>query len=207
MRIMRLAKARLMFLVIVFVIVGATQKQPVPPKIDPAAYATLLGTIAKGESNGNYNAYYGHAANESSRFTDMSVGEVMKWQEEYVRKGSVSSAVGKYQIIRSTLAGLVNQMQLDLRIRFDKALQDRLAITLLERRGAHAFVQKKLTREEFAANLSKEWAALPKATGTNPSESHYAGDGINKSRVSVDEVYGALAILQANTSTPSRTRR
>ena len=80
----------------------------------------------------------------------------------FVRKGSVSSSVGKYQIIRPTLLGLVQELNLDTRTRFDESLQDKLAITLLERRSAHAFATKKLTREQFAANLAKEWAALPK---------------------------------------------
>lgn len=172
------------------------QRQLAPPQVDPTTYTPLLNTIAKGESKGNYNAYYGNAGNKSIRFTDMSVGEVLKWQEDYVRQGSVSSAVGKYQIIRPTLAGLVRQLKLDPDTRFDEKLQDKLAITLLERRGVQAFIQKKLTREQFAANLAKEWAALPKASGASPHESHYAADGINKARISIDEIYQALAILE-----------
>ena len=44
---------------------------------------------------------------------------------------------------------------------------------------------KRLRREEFAHNLSKEWAALPKAVGKNPEQSYYAGDGLNKARLSI----------------------
>lgn len=176
---------------------GITQPRPEPFHVDPAAYDILLDTIAKGESRGNYNAYFGKPNNKAIRFTQMPVGEVLAWQEDFVRKGSVSSAVGKYQFIRPTLAGLVEQLKINPRTRFDEILQDRLAITLLERRGAHAFVQKKLSREQFAANLAREWAALPKATGSNPHESYYAKDGINKSRVRLDEVYKALAAVQA----------
>jgi muramidase (phage lysozyme) len=172
-------------------------KQSMPSAIDPTAYTPLLNTIAKGESNGNYNAYFGNAANTTLRFTNMTLGEVLHWQEEYVRQGSASSAVGKYQIVRPTLAGLVRQLQLDLQAPFDEALQDRLAIALLERRGALAFAEKKLTREQFAANLAQEWAALPKVTGSNPNESYYAGDGLNKSNISIDEVYKALANLES----------
>lgn len=165
-------------------------------KVDPAAYAPLLDTIAKGESKGNYNAYFGNVSNTTIRFTDMPVSEVLRWQEEYVRQGSVSSAVGKYQIIRPTLAGLVQKLDIDLGARFDEKLQDQMAIALLERRGSLAYVEKKLTREQFAANLAKEWAALPRVTGPNPHESHYAGDGVNKAQISIDEVYKALASLK-----------
>jgi len=167
-----------------------------PVKIDPTAYTPLLATIAKGESNGNYNAYFGNAANATLRFTEMPVGQVLQWQEEYVRQGSPSSAVGKYQIIRPTLAGLVQQLGVDAEARFDEAMQDRMAIALLERRGAHAYIEKALSREAFAANLAKEWAALPKGAGPDAAESYYAHDGINKSRVTLDEIYAALAAFE-----------
>lgn len=167
-----------------------------PPNINPTAYTPLLNTIAKGESNGNYNAYYGNVSNTTVRFTDMTVAEVLQWQEAYVQRGSPSSAVGKYQIVRPTLAGLVHELGIDPQARFDEALQDRMAITLLERRGSRAFAAKELTREQFAANIAKEWAALPRVVGGNPEESYYAHDGINASRISIDEVYTAMASLE-----------
>jgi muramidase (phage lysozyme) len=163
--------------------------------IDPAKYAPLLNTIAKGESNGNYDAYFGQASNTTIRFTDMSVKEVLQWQQDYVKQGNPSSAVGKYQIIRPTLAGLVKELDIDSGAKFDEALQDRMAIALLERRGSEDYVGKKLTREQFAANLAKEWAALPKIIGANPEQSYYAGDGINKVQITIAEVYKALATL------------
>jgi conjugal transfer mating pair stabilization protein TraG len=171
-------------------------KGPEPVHIDPAAYKPLLETIAKGESRGNYNAYFGNWKNDKIRFTDMSVGEVMAWQDKHVKKGAVSSAVGKYQIIRPTLAGLVEQLGIDTRLPYDEPMQDRLAIALMERRGSHAFVKKEISREDFAHNLSKEWAALPKVKGKNSSESYYAGDGINKSNTSVPEILDAVTRLE-----------
>ncbi|HJQ08739.1 MAG TPA: hypothetical protein VJ836_04645 [Candidatus Saccharimonadales bacterium] len=178
---------------LVVIIASIVYRHIMPTKINPAAYAPLLNTIAKGESNSNYNAHFGNAANTTIRFTEMTVSDVLRWQEDFVRQGSVSSAVGKYQIIRPTLAGLVRQLGVDTRLPFDETLQDKMAITLLERRGAVAYIEKKLTREQFAANLAKEWAALPKVVGNNPEESYYANDGINKARISIDEISNALA--------------
>lgn len=169
------------------------QGRPTMIVIDPAAYGPLLNTIAKGESRGNYNAYFGNASNNTIRFTDMTVGEVLQWQADYVEQGSVSSAVGKYQIIRPTMLELVDKLQIDTaRQRFDEALQDKMAIALLERRGSIRFVNGEMQRDEFAASLAKEWAALPKVMGANPHESYYASDGINKSNISVDEIRRAL---------------
>lgn len=160
--------------------------------INPTAYKPLLDTIAAGESKGNYNAYFGHPANTSVRFTEMPISDVLKWQEKYVQEGSPSSAVGRYQIIRPTLKGLIRELHVDPDTPFNAIVQDRLAIALLERRGSIEYVKGEISREQFAANLSREWAALPKAVGPNPDESYYAGDGINAARVSIDAVYHAL---------------
>jgi conjugal transfer mating pair stabilization protein TraG len=170
--------------------------QTMPTRINPEAYVPLLNTIAEGESKGNYNAYFGNAGNTTVHFTDMSVEQVLAWQADYVRGGSPSSAVGRYQLVRPTLAGLVRQLQIDPKAKFNKSLQDQLAITLMERRGSVEYVDKKLTREQFAANLAKEWAALPKVTGPRPQESYYAGDGLNQSRVSITSVYSAVDKLR-----------
>jgi len=167
-----------------------------PTMINPAAYTPLLNTIAKGESNGNYNAYFGNAGNTSIQFTSMTVAEVMHWQQAYVAAGNASNAVGRYQFMGTTLAGLVRQQHISPHTRFNEALQDRLAIALIERRGAVAYVEKKITREQFAENLSKEWAALPRSTGASPHASYYAGDGLNNSRVSVSELFSALTSLE-----------
>lgn len=170
--------------------------QGTKPMIDPSAYTPLLTVIAKGESNGNYNAYFGNARNTELRFTHMTVAEVMRWQEDYVAQGKASSAVGRYQFIGTTLKGLVRQLRIDPQAKFNEALQDRLAIALIERRGAHAFVQNKMSREQFAANLAKEWAALPRVIGDNPSESYYAGDGLNEARIQIEEIFAAIDSLR-----------
>jgi conjugal transfer mating pair stabilization protein TraG len=171
-------------------------KQDASATIPPATYTPLLNTIAKGESNGNYNAYFGHSDNTTILFTEMTIAQVLKWQEDYVNGGSYSSAVGRYQIVRPTLAGLVKRHSIDLNAKYDEAMQDNLAIKLLERRGSVDYFEKKLTREQFAANLAQEWAALPKIIGENPEESYYAKDGVNKSRVTMAEIFQALASLE-----------
>lgn len=158
--------------------------------------ADLLNTIAKVESRSNYNAYFGNANNTSIQFTSMSVGEVLAWQEQFVEEGNPSSAVGRYQFIDSTLRGLVRELRVDESALFDPALQDRLAVALLERRGIRDYVDNKISREEFAHNLSKEWAALPKSVGENPERSYYAGDGLNKAQLSVGEMFASIATVR-----------
>jgi len=171
--------------------------------VDPATYAQLLRLVAKVESKENYNAYFGNVGNSTVNFISMPIAEVMKWQSEYVSQGNPSSAVGKYQIISTTLTGLVDELNVDTNQSFDQAMQDKMAVALIERRGAEAYANGELTREEFAANLAKEWAALPRVIGENSDASYYASDGLNKSLVSVDEVLKAIEPIGV---TPPLTR-
>lgn len=165
--------------------------------VDPTTCTPLLELIAQAESKGNYNAYFGNAGNQAVRFTEMSVAEVMQWQEEFIANGSPSSAVGRYQIISTTLAGLVRQLEIDTAHLFDEQLQDTLALALLERRGAIGYVNGDITKEQFAAELAKEWAGLPRVIGDTPEQSYYAGDGLNEALVGVDEVLAAVGVVEA----------
>lgn len=156
--------------------------------VNPKAFQPLLQLIAQAESSDNYNAYFSNAGNDTVNFTNMTIAEVLVWQNSFVEQGNASSAVGRYQIISPTLKSLTREMGLDMGQKFDKPMQDSMAMTLLERRGASEFVNDELSREEFAARLAKEWAALPKVLGDNPEDSYYASDGLNRSLVTVREI-------------------
>lgn len=165
--------------------------------VNPASYSQVLNLIGQAESDDNYNAYFGNASNSEVKFTEMTIAEVMNWQSQFIAQGHASSAVGRYQIISTTLAGLVGRGVVEANQKFDEATQDKLAIALLERRGSVAYVKKELTPQEFAANIAKEWAALPRVIGGDPNDSYYAGDGLNKSRTNVDEVMKAIEPISA----------
>lgn len=164
--------------------------------VNPHTYASLLTVIGNAESSNNYNAYYGNASNSTMIFTTMSLAEVLQWQKSFIQQGSPSSAVGRYQIINTTLASLIRQLGINDQQKFTPELQDTLAVALLERRGAVDYANKKITDKEFASQLAKEWAALPKTLGTTPEASYYAGDGLNAARVTVPEVLGAINLIR-----------
>lgn len=175
-------------------VAGIYINKPLPKR--EVNHRNLLEVIAHGESKGNYNAYYGSVQNQSIDFTKMTVREVLDWQANYVKSGSPSSAVGKYQFIRPTLDGLVKEYGVDQNARFDEQLQDQLAVALLERRGLNDYIEGKIERDQFAHHLSKEWAALPKVVGDEPNKSYYEGDGLNQARTSVEEVYEGIEKLE-----------
>ena len=166
-------------------------------QVDPVSAKPLLDLIARVESKGNYNAYFGNAGNTSIKFTEMSIADVLSWQEDFIVAGHPSSAVGRYQIISTTLKGLVQQLNIDTNQPFNEAMQDRMAVALLERRGATEYVNNQIDERQFAAELAKEWAALPKIIGDRPEQSYYASDGLNKALVGVDEILRAASAVSA----------
>ena len=165
--------------------------------VDPVTCRPLLDLIAQAESRGNYNAYFGNASNTEVKFTEMSVAEVLDWQKAFVAQGNPSSAAGRYQIINTTLAGLVQELDLQGSEMFDEAMQDRLALALLERRGVVAYINGRIDAKQFAAELAKEWAGLPRILGDAPEKSYYAGDGLNTALVGADEVLRVVGVIAA----------
>ncbi len=149
----------------------------------------LLELIAKHESNGNYNVIYGGTERD---LVNKTIREIFKVQEDMLRKGLRSTAVGRYQFIHRTLEGLVSQLKIKGGRLFDEALQDLLAFELLNRRGYQRFLLNQITKAQFMMNLAKEWASFPKDMG---GKSYYAGDGLNRALVTPEEVLKVLTTL------------
>ena len=134
----------------------------------------VLDLIGKHESGGDYNRVYGKGIKRVD-LTNMTIDEVQAWQKDYVSKGSPSSAAGKYQIIGPTLAGLEKQMGLTGKEKFDVAMQDRMALQLLENRGLSKFAAGQMTTGQIVNAISKEWASIENSQGKGA----YDGDGLN----------------------------
>ncbi len=168
----------------------------------------LLDHIGQFESGGNYNAYFRHADNQDNpHFTGMTLAEVINWQTEQIKAGSPSTALGRYQIIRGTLRGLVKSMGLDAStVRLDAATQDQMAVKLLEDKGLKDFLAGTITAEAFANSVARVWAALPIVTDDFPDHqgrtgqkgaSFYADDGLNKALVGVNSYLRAVETVVA----------
>jgi len=153
-------------------------------QVEGEGLAGLREMIAAKESRGDYNMMQG---GKRADLTNMTIAEVMAFQKQHVAGGAESGAAGKYQIINETLAGLVKKGNIDTSAKFDQQMQDRLADMLIKQRGYDKYKSGKISKEEFAKNLSQEWAALP--SGPN-NQSYYAGVGSNKAHYSWDQVMG-----------------
>jgi hypothetical protein len=159
----------------------------------------LKNLIGHHESGNDYNRIYG-AGVKRIPLTEMTINEVLAWQDKYVGEGSKSSAAGKYQIIRGTLRELRDQMNLTGNEKFDSQMQDRMFEKLADRRGLGAFQNGRISEATFMRNLSQEWASLPK---DNSSLSYYHGDGLNRAHATPASVTRALEEARVATAAPA----
>jgi muramidase (phage lysozyme) len=167
---------------------------PKLPAAEDPAVLNVISFIGAMEAPKGYDQIYGASVIATPKpLTQMTVDEVLAWQKESTDAGSKSSASGQYQIIRKTLAGLKTKLELDGSELFDKAMQDRMGLSLMEGRGLEDWRSGKITDEQFCLNLSKEWAAIPVPSGPNEGKSFYDGDGLNSAQTSADMMLGVLS--------------
>jgi hypothetical protein len=157
------------------------------PGADKKAIMDLIG---KGESGGNYNAlvYGNKGANTpgSADLTNMTIAQVQEYQKGMRAKGHASTAVGKYQMISSTLAEQVKKAGLDANTtKFDQKTQDLLANQLIDQAGFGKKDQATVMR-----NLAGTWASLPKDMSGRGA---YDGYNQNKAVIGAGDVAAALS--------------
>jgi hypothetical protein len=97
-----------------------------------------------------------------------------------------SSAVGRYQIVRTTLRKIRDALDLPGAALFDAEMQDRMACFLLGQRGIDKYLAGRLSEDTLLTNLSKEWASLPQPNG----KGYYGGQ---RAAVTPAQVRKALA--------------
>jgi len=166
----------------------ASGKLP-PLKMDSATtgkVGELLNFIARYESRGDYNIMVG---GKRGNLTNMTVGEVLDMQKDMVSRGHESSAVGRYQYIRKTLAGTAAQMGMDVNsTKFDEKTQDALAVQTLRTIGLEEWLAGKLDDGAFLNKIARVWASVPTTSGG----SYYQGVGSNTAGVKTDVAVNTL---------------
>jgi conjugal transfer mating pair stabilization protein TraG len=170
-----------------------TGTTPVSPPLSQSSVSggwsgALLDLIAAPESRGNYNAWYGDAAQDRVDLSSFTVDQVRDLQADLVQANG-GSAIGRYQLLDDTLDGLVERLGLTGNERFTPALQDRMALQLAQDAGMDDWIAGRISDERFAENLSRVWAGLPR-DGSN--ESYYAGVQGNRATVDWNTVMASL---------------
>lgn len=155
----------------------------------------LLDFVAKGEAARGGDPY---ASVFPSRIIpeilQMSLDQIFEFQAHRTRSrrngglGLESSAVGRYQFIRSTLTEVVNATGIPRSTRYNASCQDYLIIKRLEiTRRLNEWKNEAISDQAFCLHLAREFASIPVPITTsgarrtvNPGESFYAGVGSNR---------------------------
>ena len=132
----------------------------------------------------------------------MTIQEVLDWQERIDNGPQASEAAGRYQIVEDTLRGynndrfsrrqaaiaagrgssaLYTKAGLSGGDLFSVINQDKMAMVLIEQRGLSKYLNDEIRWDEFANNLSNEFASLPIVGGPNAGQSSYEGVAGNSS--------------------------
>ena len=189
-----------------FVIISLILTLAAPPlAAAPQNDTHLLALIRHYEAGGAYDRYYdGIRQAPKKPLTQMTVGEVMAWQASL--RNTRSTAVGGYQIIKATLAGLVRRHRIDRAALFDAPMQDRLARLLIANCPR---TQAKGGSLRFANCLARIWAALPLVSGRHRGRSAYHGIAGNRAQTTPARLMAVIegAVFTAQLSKTSLARR
>lgn len=162
----------------------------------------MLDLIGKAEGTDRGDGYnetlgYGAYTNGDVNLTGMTLDEVDSLQTQMLNHPNNkwnSSAVGRYQITRTTMRSLRSEMGLTGSEKFTPALQDQMANRLLERRGLSKWRAGQISTAQFRNNLSLEWASLPNMGGTGS----YAGQGTGVSGSALDRAIESMRVAPVN---------
>lgn len=144
-----------------------------------------------------YNAIHGSATRLTrKRPTQMTLGEIKSWIKATPGQ---HHAIGRFQIIPSTLANLQRRLGLADTVVFSQGTQDRMAAVLLADAGYHDFVSQEITVGKFMDNLAYIWAGFPLATG----KSAYHGYAGNKATITRPFFGKQMAAIFAHRSAPA----
>lgn len=149
----------------------------------------LIGKTEGTDKGRGYNETLGYGAYTGGDvdLVNMTLGDIDKLQTKMLRHPNNkwnSSALGRYQIIRTTLRGLKKEMGLTDDMKFTPELQDLMAVQLLKRRGYDKWLRGQMTDKAFVNGLSREWASLPNSSG----KGSYSGQRIGASLEALHEV-------------------
>lgn len=189
----------------------------------PTGAALLLNFIYSTETTkppACYNVIFGNRQTGLSKpLTKMTLGEVVDAQKEWSSKAwakkfgstKASSAAGAAQFMRATLQELAAKLNLSGSQVFNGDFQDRLAFHLLKRRGYQEYMAGKITAIEFGRRLAQEWASFPVLADCQGAhrpikrgQSFYAGDGLNKSLITPEQVEAVLMKVRKAPDAPQK---
>jgi len=149
--------------------------------------AQLRALIAAAEAgSADYNAVqYQARFLPPKKPTQMTIAEIFAWIEATPGQ---HHAIGRYQIIPATLAGLVRNSGISSTTPFTPDTQDLFANMLIEEAGYHRFRRGQISRAAFMDSLAAIWAGFPLPNG----QSRYQGIAGNKATITREAFENAM---------------
>lgn len=170
------------------------------PRID--GLLSLIGAAEAGRAG--YDAIHHRAwVLPDKRPTEMTVQEIIDWIDATPRQ---NHAIGRYQIIPMTLSYLVAAENVPTTAVFSPALQDRLAVRLINDAGLPEFLSGQMAPADFLDSLAFVWAGLPLGSGLSAYEG-FAGNSATISRRQYEDRFVEIFGLSATPVQLSSTRQ
>lgn len=135
-----------------------------------APLLNLLGHTEGTDKGEGYNETlgYGKFTGGKVNLESMTLDQIDQLQTQILSHPENTfdaSPVGRYQIVRKTLRSLRRDLGLQGDELFDRNMQDRLGMALLERRGLKQWQAGDMSDAEFMRSLGQEWSSLPGKQG------------------------------------------
>lgn len=163
----------------------------------------LGNLIGKAESSDDYSAYnFVENGKMRSRYktdlTEWNLREILQSQKE-----KKMYAIGRYQLLQTTLEEAIKALRLSLDHLFNEGVQDYIFDGYLitrKRPAIMTYIEGAGDYKQCRLGLAREWASMPVLPGTTlhngsiakGGESYYAGDGRNKAHITDREISEAL---------------
>ena len=141
----------------------------------PVGKLKSLIAVAEAGPKG-YDAVHVQSRGLPKRPTQMTLREIAAWVRATPGK---PHAIGRYQIIPSTMKVLIRRSGFSPQTRFSPQVQDAFADILLADAGLDKFLKGRISRKRFMNNLAKIWAGLPTSNG----KSYYDGYAGNRATI------------------------
>ncbi|NOH78762.1 type VI secretion system tip protein VgrG [Vibrio sp. RE86] len=162
-------------------------------------FGLFLGNV---ESNNDYSAYNKTKGGLRSFYnTDLTSMTIVQVQE--LQRTREAFAVGRFQLIPSTLDAAIKQLNIDKKKLFNKTVQDTIFndyLIRVKRPHIISYLESDGSLEDAIYAWAKEFASAGVEKGQKISknriaqggESYYSGDGLNKAHISPKEMKQVL---------------
>lgn len=144
----------------------------------PVARLKSLIAVAEAGPKGYDAVHVGGSKKPPKRPTQMTLREINAWVKATPGQ---PHAIGRYQIIPSTMKELIRRSGFSPQTRYSPAVQDSFADILLKDAGLAKFQKGRISRKRFMNNLARIWAGLPTSNG----KSYYDGYAGNRATITL----------------------